>query len=451
MCRLTRQPLFLLMAAALLFCGIGCATHANRLASVREAFYAGRLDRARQRLDRQIERNQADADVLRLERAMVDLVDGRPAEAEQTLRVVRDRFDFLEQKDAAETLLSTLTDDNQLAYAGEDYEKILIRCFLSLSNLMHHGDDASAYALQVGEKQRDIIARGGDQSGTNPKLAYKRVALGAYIHAAIQEATQVNYDEAARAIQLVASWEPEFDQAQTDLHRVTHGRHSSSGHGVVYVFSLTGRGPFKEERLEEPTSAALLIADRILSATSKHSLPPTIAPIRVPVVVRRHNRIRSVDVSIDGESHGTTETITDIGRLASEQHQALLPQIMARAVVRRVVKKGTIYATKELARIDHPAAALAMDLAGVAWEATESADTRCWGLLPDRIQVMRIEVPAGEHSLSLSPLGAAGPLGEAASRTILVEDGRNTYVLACFPDDHLVGQILVSSCEYPAN
>ena len=38
---------------------------------------------------------------------------------------------------------------------------------------------------------------------------------------------------------------------------------------------------------------------------------------------------------------------------------------------------------------------LALDVAGVVWEATESADTRCWGLLPDKIQVMRLELPAG--------------------------------------------------------
>ncbi len=445
---LERVSRLLIVAACLLaICGSGCATHANRLASVQDAFYAGKLDTARSRLDKQIKRHKSDADVLRLERALVDLVDGRPTDAEQSLRVVRDQFDHLEQKDVGESILSTVTDDNRLAYAGEDYEKILIRCFLSLSNLMHHGGDASAYALQVGEKQRQIIDRGADKDGSNPKLSYKRVALGAYIHAAIQEATHVNYDEAARSIQLVASWEPQFDSASDDLKRVTEGQHSQKGNGVVYVFGLVGRGPYKEERNEEPTSAALLIADRILTATSKHSLPPTIAPIKVPVVVRSHNRIQNLDVAIDGASLGQTETITDIGKLAVDQYQAVFPKVMARAVVRRVIKKGAVYATKEFANIDHPAAALAMDLAGVAWEATESADTRCWGLLPDQIQVLRLELPAGEHQLSLTPQSARGAFGRTADHTILVEDGRNTYVLACFPDDELVGQVLVSSNE----
>ena len=33
-------------------------------------------------------------------------------------------------------------------------------------------------------------------------------------------------------------------------------------------------------------------------------------------------------------------------------------------------------------------------------ELPEAADTRCWGLLPDKIQVLRIELPAGRHRVT---------------------------------------------------
>ena len=333
----------------------GCATHGDRLESIRSAFNDGRLEQAESIVEREIASSKSDADVLQLERAIIQLADGRPADAERTLRAVRDRFDYLEQKDVGESIVSTLTDDTRRAYSGEDYEKVLIRCFLALSNLMADGDDASAYALQVGDKQRQIINAEGESSSENPRLAYKRVALGAYIHAAIQEATHTNYDEAARAIQLVANWEPSFKDAHDDLQRVTSGRHSEPGNGVVYVFTMVGRGPYKVERAEIPTSNALLIADQILTATSKHSLPPTIAPIKVPVVVRSDNRIDTVLVETDNGSTGTTKTITDVGQLAVDQYEAIFPQVMARAVVRRVVKKGAVYATKEAANIDDPA------------------------------------------------------------------------------------------------
>ena len=444
--RIYRPNLILLLVTlAVAVSGSGCATHGDRLESIRAAFNAGRVEQAESIVQREISGRKSDADVLKLDRAIIQLADGRPGDAERTLREVRDRFDYLEQKDVGESVLSTLTDDNRLAYAGEDYEKILIRCFLSLSNLMADGQDASAYALQVGDKQRQIINAEGNSPGENPRLAYKRVALGAYIHAAIQEATHSNYDEAARAIQLVANWEPAFKDASSDLQRVSNGRHSEPGNGVLYVFTLVGRGPYKVERAETPTSAALLIADRILTATSKHSLPPTIAPIKVPVVVRSNNRIDSVLVETDTGAAGVTQTITDVGQLAVDQYEAIFPQVMARAVVRRVVKKGAVYATKSAANINDPLASFALDAAGVVWEATESADTRCWGLLPDRIQVLRVELPAGEHVVRLTPASRTRPIGAQASHAVGIEDGRNTYLMANFPDDHLVGQILVSS------
>lgn len=435
--------LSMLLAGAL--SASGCATHGDKLESIRSAFNAGRVEQAESIVQREIAERSSDADVLKLDRAIIQLADARPDEAERTLREVRDHFDFLEQKDAGESVVATLTDDTKLAYSGEDYEKILIRCFLALSNLMADGQDASAYALQVGDKQRQIINAEGASAENNPKLAYKRVALGAYLHGAIQEATHANYDEAARAIQLVANWEPSFEDASADLKRVSTGRHSEPGNGVLYVFTMVGRGPYKEERLETPTSNALLIADRILTATSKHSLPPTIAPIKVPVVVRSSNQIDSVLVETDTGASGVTKTITDVGQLAVDQYDAIFPKVMARAVVRRVVKKGAVYATKDAANIDDPLASFALDAAGVLWEASESADTRCWGLLPDRIQVLRLELPAGEHVVKLRPASRNAPIGAEASHTVGIDDGRNTYLMANFPEDRLVGQILVSN------
>ena len=425
----------------------GCTSYADRLRTVRQDFYSGNLTAADQFVKKELPKRgrSKEADVLKLERAMVELSSGRPSDAERTLREVRDRFDYLEQKDLAEGAASYLTDDTRRAYAGEDYERVLIRAFLALSNLMHDGSDAGAYALQVNSKQEQIIEAGAKEGAENPKLAYKRVALGAYVSGMLREASMRDYDDAKRSIQLVANWEPEFKSAKQDLERVTNGRHSAPGNGVAYVFTLVGRGPYKEERNEEPTQVAMLIADQILSAVAKHSVTPTLAPVKVPVVVVPHNDVQSVRVNVDGKDSGLTETITDVGQLASQQFDAIFPHVMARTIVRRCVKKGSLYAAKEATHVENPLAELAFDAVGVAWEATENADTRCWGLLPNKIQVRRIELPAGKHHLALQPATESGqPLGNAEQTDLEVFDGRNTYVLANFPGRSLVGQILVN-------
>ncbi len=400
-----------LLVCLLLAAGLaGCATHADRLRQVRAQFYSGSLDSARSTINTDVALHGGEANVLKLERAIVDLSAGRPKDAEQTLREVRDGFDYLEQKSVAEGALAIATDDNAMSYAGEDYEKILIRAFLALSNLMGDGGDAEAYSLQVAEKQDQIIQHGSDETGKNPKLDYKRVALGAYLRGVFREETHFDYDDAARSWAKVVSWEPGFAPGPEDVQRAEHGTHCRPGDGVLYVFTLVGRGPYKVEKAEVRASIAMLIGDRIVSGTARHTLPPTLAPIKVPMVVVSPYHVSGVEVAVDGHGAGVTQTITDVGRLAVEQYQAIYPTVLTRAVLRRLAKKGTIYAVKAATGTkDNSWQNVLLDLAGVAWEASESADTRCWGLLPDKIQVLRIELPAGRIA-SVSAPPAVSPI-----------------------------------------
>jgi hypothetical protein len=436
------RPLLRLAALACLLAA-GCTTYAPHAEKVRSAYFAGDLEGARAAAE-SAGGDPRYADVLDLEGATLLLCEGRVGESERLLRQVRDRFDHLEQADAGEQALSLLTDDQRLAYSGEDYEKVLVRAFLALANLLGEGDDAGAYALQVAQKQQEIIKAGTGPDGKNPKEDYKQVAVGAYLYAALREETHQNYDDAARSLEQVCHWAPEFAPGKQDLQRARAGRHSARGNGVVYVFALVGRGPYKEEAFEVPTTAALLVADRILSATAEHTLPPTVAPVKVPRVVVPANAVQGVRVRVDGQARGQTETLTDVGRMAVEQAEALRATVIGRAVARRVVKKAAVYGAKEvLEPAKGGAASIALDVAGVVWEATESADTRCWGLLPEKIQVLRLELPAGSHELTLEPVGpGGGPLGAGSPARVEVRDGRNTYVLASFPTGRLAGRVV---------
>jgi hypothetical protein len=437
--RIARFAICWLLAAA-----VGCNTHAQRIRDARQSFYDGNLARASELLEKSSSRISRDASCLQLDRAMLALVDGRPEEAERSWRELRDEFDYLEQQSLAESTISLLTDDRQRAYAGEDYEKVLIRAFLALSSLMRDGQDADAYILQVDEKQREIIQRGLPGASENPKLAYKQVAFGPYLRGVLSEATHTHYDDAARSFAQVVSWEPGYQFVQHDLLRAQHGAHSQRGNGVVYVFALVGRGPVKEETIEAPTSDALLIADRLLSAVGKYQLPPTIAPIKVPLLVIPPNEVNGVLVQVGGHPAGISQTVTDVGQLAVSQQQAVFSHLVARAVVRRVVKKAVAYGVQDAMDVQNQWLGLGIMAAGVAWEFTESADLRNWALLPDQIQVLRMELPAGMHPVDLSPTRNGVPIGLSHACHVPVLDGQNTYVLACFPTRNLVGRIQVS-------
>jgi hypothetical protein len=413
----------------------GCSTHAKRVAQVRNHFYEGHLSDCREQLEMLARNHRQDRDVAKLDLAIVELLEGQVDQAERRLKEVRDSFDHLEQSSLTEKTVSMWTDDSARAYAGEDYEKILIRVFLALANLMQDGTDAESYTLQIQDKQEAIRERLGQPGFGLP--------IGFYLRGMLREQTRQNYDDALRAYSQALAFLPDCMPLQWDINRVQHGVHSNPGCGVVIVFAMVGRGPYKIEVNEQPTSDALLIADRIVSAVGPYHLPPTIAPIKVPDVVVPPSDVDGVHVTLAGRSIGPTVSIANIEQLAETTYRSERNQIVARAVARRVVKKATVVTAKNSVGANG-LTALGMDLAGVAWEATESADTRCWGLLPHDIQVLRVEVPAGDHNLGLTPMLGNNVRGAPRAIDVHVDDGRNTYVLCWFPDSSLPGRALAS-------
>ena len=458
----------------------GCTTHADRLRAVRHSFYAGDLQQANTSIT-EAAKKKSEQDLLHLDQAMVELFAGRPKDSEALLREVRDRFDELQEKAVTEQVASMIADDNRVAYSGEDYERILIRVMLAISNLLQNGPDAFAYAHQILDEEQklnekraefvsdsqpiedppspqfgiqpagtSIVAQAAANSETTSLPATSQLAISHYLMGMLREQTHRDYHEALRHYEKSWQCKPDFLQVQRDIERVKSSQHSQRGNGVLYVITFVGQGPYKKQIAHLPTSEALLIADRILSVTGKHSLPPTISPIKVPMVVRYKNEIDHVQVAVDAGPFVPTETIVDVSELAEQAYQREFPQIVARAVVRRVLKKAAVYQTKEFVSVHSPILEFAFDLVGVAWEASESADTRCWGLLPDRIQIARLELPAGEHSVRLQPSTISRFTPPPGTWTmekvdVLIHDGQNTYLLANFPGEKLVGQIVTSN------
>jgi len=419
----------------------GCTSHASRVEAARRDFYQGNFAQANERLIEAKAKRPREAEVMALDQAILELLRGRPDQAETILREVRDRFDHFEQRDLGESALTWVTDDTRRAYEGEDYEKVLIRAFLAISDLMDDGDDAGAYAYQINEKQQQIIDAAAEPDGTNPKGDYTQIALGAYLYGLLRETTGTDYDDAERAYERVVEWEPEFAAGPIDLERARSGVHSAPGHGVVHVIALVGRGPYKVEADEVPTSQAMFVADRILSIIGKHSVTPTIAPIKVPAIRTPINPLDRLQIACGGRAIGQTLTITDVGLLARRQYQATLPLVVGKAVARRAVKKAALYATKS-AMGTQGLGELAIDLVGIAWEATENADTRCWGLLPEKIQVLRFEMPVGRHELAMEPRLGASRVGQLETHSIEVMEGRDTFVLVHYPDTRRLGEVL---------
>ena len=427
---------------------VGCQSVPHRdLGQARIAFAAGQPERAREVLTKWAGRPGRWNDPAQLDLAILELASGEPHAAERRLRKLRDRFDETPASDVGREAVSLVTDDTHRRYRPAGYEQVMIRAMLAVCSLAGDGVDAESYTLQAMAKQAELARNAEERGLAFTGDDFRPIAVAPYLRGVVREATHRDYDDAARAYQLVSHVRPQFLPVREDLERAGRGVHSAPGHGVLYLLACVGRGPQLREVTAPTTSAALTLASAFVAdqqrARPRPGRPgepvlPNIASVKVPEVVIPPSGTAAVSVHIDGRLWGATQTLTDVGELARRQCEIEMPWTIARAVARRVTKETTIRAARDQLGISGTAGGLVQFAAATAWSAGEQADTRCWGLLPREVQVLRAEIPVGVRRLALTPVGpGGGGRGPTRSVDVTIEDGRNQYLVVFAADAHL--------------
>jgi hypothetical protein len=448
------------VAVIFVFSLVACActaTYSEKIAGVRTAYYNGDLAAARLEIANAIEASgpgEGEYDLFLLEDSLVQLASGNAKAAEERLRAVRDDLDKLEAEDLQSAMAefgSYLTDDRFTVYKGEDYERLLVRVFLAFASLMAGGDDAVAYANQILEKQREILDQDSpDRTGRKYKSRYKKIGVGPYVYGMIlEDSDSTGTSEASISYKRVQDWEPQYSAIAQDIQRVEQEAHTQKGNGVLYVFGFVGRGPVKVEVIENDlamVSEISLQMVRFIDAFRDYGPTLDLSPIRVPdLVPHPESLVRNLSIWVDGEHKGTTETLTDVTATALQQYAQVRDWVLAKAILRRMIKKAITTGVKGVARQavrrgDHKhqdAAFVAIEIAGALantiWSGVERADTRHWSLLPDKIQAVRIEVPAGVHEVNVLPGAGQDVFGRKRSTRVRIVEGGHTYVFAFVP------------------
>ncbi len=424
----------------------GCARSLHSIDAAREAFAAGDLVTARGSLTELSNGSGRFADAASLDLAIVDLAAGDVAAAESRLRGLRDRFDALPDVAPVHEAVSIVTDDTARVFRPAGYEEVMIRAMLSVCSLADDQIDAESYALQAMMKQTELAREAQQRGVLDVAVAYQPIAMAPYLRGMLREATHHDYDDATKAYQLVSSVRPQFKPAQADIARASGGTHSAPGHGVLYVIACVGRGPILRETTAPTTSAALSIASAVINAKTNEEpagsgkkdrgpVLPNIASVKIPEVVLPQCQAAAIGVRVDGTLYGATQTLTDVGELAVNQLSAEAPWTIARAVVRRVTKEAAVAKLGDTLGLSGTAGSLFHFAAASTWSGVEHADTRCWGLLPRELQVLRAELPAGKHQVELQSLGFSGAaIAAPRSETVSISDGRNQYLIVLAPD-----------------
>lgn len=470
----------------LLSTSCGCQSWQKSHAVAINEFAAGNLAVSRSKLHESRDSRGAEIQLLTLDQAIIDLASGDAAASERQLREVRRELEHLTQKELTEQSMSVLTDDRATAFSGRSFEQQMALNMLLLSSLMNDGQDSFAYALQataqVGERKTllaeaarrqrspgDVAVHAADPNVVTP-VTYQSsatatsntrlqpsdvdqtLALASYLAAAVQSESPTRYQETTQAVSDIGCWNAEFARRELATKPGEFGTRCQPGNGTLHVIALVGRAPEWVAESAMPTTAAMLIADRIISATGKHTLPPTISAVKIsrpvtnplnPAPGLLRCQVQGAANSTAATSQPTFHTLVNLDAVADAWYRENRDDEMARAVTRRVIKKGAIYVLKETQKVHRNTFVdLGVNVAGIAWEALEKPDTRSWRLLPARIEVARTELPAGTWTTSLNT-GSARFGASAVTIPVDIENGRNTYVVCFLPGRQLTGRILV--------
>jgi len=394
-------------------------------------------------LDEAIDPARGDTFLFLLEKSMTRLASNDTDAAIDLMRRGRDVLATrYVDSDVKGWLLSAVKDDTTLEYRGADYEHVLTPALLALVDLLEGGQDAYAYALQVGEVQETILGStfgedvDGEGNGYNPRKQYQRLAIGAYVEGLVREREGYS-SEAFKAYERAREWGGAVPVVVEACERTTNGVYAAPQHGVVHVIRLAGRGPRLVQGRSPMTDAALFLANigSLLIGENIGTLGQMQIP--VPVVSSPDMNAPELEIRADGQVVGATSTLLDVGAVAAQQIEANMPWILARAAIRRTVKAVGAKAVQDAAdrsNNDQGVGLLLGVLTNLALTAGEKADTRNWTSLPARFQVARLEMPEGAHDLDL---------GSGMHASVRVAAGKDSYVVVVQPDLSKAGVVLV--------
>jgi len=423
--------------AAVMLLVSGCSTLAERgIERGRNAYHVGNFKKAEEELAKVAEGHSTKATAAALDLAMVEIASGKADHAIRRLRKLRDDFDSTDLTAGVGNVASLVADDNIRRYRPSGYEEVMIRSMLALGSLAVGDGDADSYALQAQKKQAELAQAAETRGLGSATDVYQPLALAPYLQGVLREATMHDYDDALRAYQQVSYLQPSFAPVALDIQRCEAGMHSPPNHGALYVIALVGRGPMLKEVDAEATTVSLQIATQIYSlAENERFMLPNLVSIKVPKVTIPSSPAAALSLDSSGVWLGATQPLVDIGEMARRQCEAEMPWTLARSIGRRVLKEVAVSQTTKVVGLKGLPREVTRFAAVNAVSLTEHADTRCWGLLPREVQVLRAELPIGSHKIGLSVVDALGrPVGQKNHAVVQIENGRNTYVTVLASD-----------------
>lgn len=430
----------------------GCATYTHNAATFRSSLAGGHYETALQTLG---EARKGPARLLYLmENGLIAHYRGEYHASNRYFEAAERLADRLFTRSLSREAASLITNDQVRAYRGEEFELAFINYYRALNYWYLDEPEDALVECRKANLKLDRYAARADYDAT-----YRNDAFIHYMTGLIYEATgELNdaYVSYRNALDAYETYQDAFgleapDALRNDLWRVEKALDyveipgdavaardwRSARGGELIVFSEIGFVPHKvQEEISLPIYEGDDFTgkkDRLEGVSRKiarrHFKPHYAGKSKVeywlrvalPAYEDVAPRTQTVRVSAAGRQ-ATTTLAEDLSAIAWQTFQDKQPAILARTVARGLVKYSASVKLEEKNKV----LGFIVNLFSAA---TEAADTRSWVSLPHSVQIGRLTLPAGTHTLTLESLDSRGRVVETGTISdIHVRPGTRTFV-----------------------
>jgi hypothetical protein len=443
------------VAAALCLTALACGNYTRRSLDIKRSLAEENYAQALEQVEGI---DQSSSGLLYLyEKGLVLHYEDRFAESNEAFEAAEQILEELYTKSVTRELAALAVTDNITKYRGEPFEAVLVN-YYKILNYLHLGDvEGAAVECRRVNRKLQMIADAGDKTFANdPFLQY----LTAMVYEAAREPTEagVSYrvaartfdalgetygveapgeffcDAAANARRLGDAAEAETyaaraSCAQTPRDRVRLSLFLECGYVAYKVEENVVLPIFKDDRWDDADEFAPVLVDRYGNTYSSRKVDymlrvalPRLEPAPLPydyALVRARPAGARRDAG--GEAVRAV-TVENVDAVAAYTFAENFGKTLLRATTRALIK----YGAKKAADSKDEGLGTLVNILGFA---TESADTRSWSTLPQRILMARLELEPGVWDLEVEFHDASGArTGEATLSGVEIHEGRTAFI-----------------------
>lgn len=388
---------------------LGCATYQNKVQDAREALARRDYTKALADLKPLAEKENDDQLVYLLDYGVALQLAGNLKESNEIFLKADRLAEMVDYQSVSRIAGSLALNEEMVQYKGDTFEKIFINAYLAM-NFLELGqlDDALVEARRINEKYLKYRA--------DEKKAFELNAFSKYLSAVVWEASR-SYDDAYIAYNEAFKIDPTISTIREDLIRSAKlARRMDTYQSWKKQFPEVKEQPsWYEKNLGE----LIVIYQQGWGPRKVASANEYRFPSLMPV----YSETQQARLDITQKSYLSRE-VYDVQKAAIEtlrDDQGILIAKRLGGIATKAVLSDQVRQKNELLG----------SLTWIALNVADRADVRQWSTLPQTIQMIRVQLPAGKYKFNIEGLNSSGGYtGESLeTREVEIKSGQKKFVI----------------------